>query len=143
MARHVTLGLAVALGLAAPVAAAEVAPNRARLHYQLHCSGCHQDDGSGQPGYVPAFSGRLGTYLSAPGGRAFLIQVPGVSQSLLSDRDLTDVLNFIVDAFDREGTPASFRPFDAREVGRLRTSPLSDTETERRRVLAAARTPPR
>jgi len=137
-----SLGIALALGVAIP-AAAEVNADAAAVRYQLHCSGCHKSDGSGQPGFVPALRGRMGAYLGTPDGRAFLVRVPGVSQSLLSDRDLADVLNFIVDAFDRDGAPAPFQPFEASEVGRLRKATLSDTETERRRVLAAARAPQR
>lgn len=140
MATCVTPGLAAAVAVlfATPAAAADAMGSRAALHYQLHCSGCHNPDGSGQPGSVPALKGRLGGYLGTPQGREFLVRVPGVSQSFLSDKDLADVLNFMVDAFDHEGTPATFQPFRADEVGRLRKASLSDTETERRRVLPAA-----
>jgi mono/diheme cytochrome c family protein len=118
-----------------PIAAS---PYRAQLNYRLHCSGCHKDDGSGQPGFVPPLKGQVGRYLWSEDGRAFLMQVPGVAQSLLNDQDLADVLNYTVRAFDGAGAPPRARRFEAAEVGRLRKRPLTDTDSVRRRVLAAA-----
>ena len=51
----------------------------------LHCQGCHGPDGSGAPGAVPDFHNQVGKFLLVPGGREYLIRVPGVSQSELND----------------------------------------------------------
>ena len=55
------------------------------VDYALHCMGCHRQDGGGTEGKVPALKGSMGRFLSVPGGREFLVQVPGTSQSALSD----------------------------------------------------------
>ncbi|MFO1329574.1 MAG: cytochrome C, partial [Rubrivivax sp.] len=53
----------------------------ARATYLLHCSGCHRPDGSGAPErYVPDLRA-LGRFLQVDGGRAFIVQVPGVMGS--------------------------------------------------------------
>lgn len=106
------------------------------MNYKLHCEGCHKDDGSGQPGFVPTFQGAVSKYLSVPEGRAYLVRVPGTAQSLLNDRDTADVLNWIVRTFDSQHLPAKFTPYSAREVGRLRRDPISESNLERTRILA-------
>ncbi|WP_340644800.1 cytochrome c [Phenylobacterium sp.] len=108
--------------------------DRARFDYRLHCGGCHRDDGSGQPGFVPTLKGQVGSYLWSRDGRAYLVQVPGVAQSFLSDVRLADVLNYIVGDFDPKGPPAGAQPFAADEVGALRKFPLSDATKHRRRL---------
>lgn len=108
--------------------------DRARLDYRLHCGGCHRDDGSGQAGFVPTLKDQVGSYLRSRDGRAYLVQVPGVAQSFLSDARLADVLNYIVGDFDPNGPPAGAQAFAADEVGALRKFPLSDATKHRRRL---------
>lgn len=94
-------------------------------NYMLDCQGCHMPDGSGYPGRVPALRGNVARYLSVPEGRSYIVQVPGSAQSMLSNQDLTDVLNWIVRTMDPEHLPANFVPYQVDEVAALRKNPLS------------------
>ena len=53
--------------------------------YMVHCMGCHMMNGKGLPPEVPAFDSTLGNIVGKPGGRAYVIQVPGASQSPIDD----------------------------------------------------------
>jgi hypothetical protein len=89
--------------------------------YVLHCAGCHKLDGSGSA-RVPALAD-VGRLLERPGGRAYLLSVPGVAQAPLDDARLAALMNWVVGRFgDQPPTP----PFTAAEAGRRRESPLLD-----------------
>jgi len=106
------------------------------VNYMLHCMGCHTPDGRGEPGRVPSVRDTLIPLASKPEGRRFLIQVPGSAQSKLSDADLAEVLNWMVD--NLSAVPAS-RPvarFTAAEVAAYRHKPLVAVKEERRRLIA-------
>jgi cytochrome c len=105
------------------------------MNYLMHCQGCHQDDGSGQPGYVPDFRGTVARFLTLPEGRAYLGRVPGVSQSLLSDTERAAVLNWIIATFDASNVPATFTSYTAHELAVYRTDPVSQANAERDRLL--------
>jgi cytochrome c553 len=110
--------LAPALGHAAPV-------EQVRADYMLACQGCHLDDGRGFPARgVPKLTGYLGNFLKVPGGREFLVQVPGAAQSDLSDARLAALLNWMVRNFSPQQVPDDFVAYGAAEVGRLRAHPL-------------------
>jgi hypothetical protein len=108
------------------------------VDYALHCQGCHLSDGSATPGRVPALAGSLARFLRVPGGRAYLVRVPGVAQAPLDDTALAALLNWVLLRFDSRGLPADFSPYEAQEVGRLRRSPLPDVERERQKLLEEA-----
>lgn len=122
------LGLALAAG---PAGAGDP-----HLDYMLECQGCHRADGSGSPGAVPDLRGSLERLLSAPGGRDFVVRVPGSATSRLSDAALAGVLNWMVRRFAPALT--GFQPYAAAEVGRLRADPLVDVEGRRAELLSAA-----
>jgi mono/diheme cytochrome c family protein len=105
-------------------------------NYALDCQGCHMSDGSGYPGRIPSLRGNVSRYLSVPEGRTYIVQVPGSSQSMLSDRDLTDVLNWIVQTLDPGNLPASFVPYQEAEVAKLRREPLSAPSVLQAKILA-------
>lgn len=105
--------------------------------YMLHCQGCHGPDGSGAPGAVPNFHGQVAKFLLVPGGREYLIRVPGVSQSELSDARVAEVLNWIVSELDGGGRPHGSAPFTAEEVGRRRRPPLADVDVVRAGLMHA------
>jgi cytochrome c553 len=104
--------------------------------YELHCSGCHKRDGSGQGVFVPRLQGQVAQFLHKPGGREFLIRVPGVAQSMLSDKQVADVTNWALVRFDSENIPVNFKPITEKEVASLRQKPLSDASRVRAKVLA-------
>jgi len=118
-----------ALGIAlAATAAAEPPP---RHDYVLHCAGCHKLDGTGSA-RVPALIG-VDRLLARPGGRAYLLGVPGVAQAPLSDARLAALMNWIAGSFG-DGVPQP--PFSGAEVAHLRTTPLRDPGRVRASVLA-------
>ena len=123
----------------AALACASVAAADPALDYTLNCQGCHRADGVGTPGSVPALAGSVGRFLAVPGGREYLSRVPGVSQAGLDDAALAEVLNWMVDRFDREHVPAGFAKFTAAEVGPLRKNPLIDPERVRAELLGRVR----
>lgn len=104
------------------------------LNYQIHCEGCHGADGAGLAGVVPAFAGELSSYLHVLEGREFIIQVPGVSQSSLSDEEVAELMNWMVVAYDPLGVPENFMWYSAEEVALLRSKPISDTVKRRAAV---------
>ncbi len=114
----------------------------AAMNYRLHCEGCHKDDGSGQPGFVPDFRGQISRFLTAEDGRAYVARVPGISQSLLNDAERAAVLNWIATTFDPAHLPASFVPFTADEIARWRHDALSNPTQQRARLLSGEPTNP-
>jgi mono/diheme cytochrome c family protein len=112
-----------------PVLARE--PVLAQHDYALHCAGCHGFDGSGSA-QVPSLSS-MARYLDVPGGRDYVVRVPGVAQAPLSDSRLADLLTWLV---ERHGANALQPPFTPEEVATLRSRPLLDPFAVRRGLLA-------
>jgi cytochrome c553 len=93
-------------------------------NWVLNCQGCHRLDGSGSDATAPSLAGTVAKFLWAPGGREYLVRVPGVATSPLSDADLAEVMNWMLWRYDKEHLPSNFRPFTAAEMGPLRSRPL-------------------
>ena len=125
----------VALATLASIALATAAAGDPQSDYMLQCQGCHRADGSGFGESVPDLRDSVGRFLEVPGGRAFLVQVPGSAQSPLSDARLAGVLNWMIERFGPARVAAGFEPYDAEEVATLRT-PLLDVAAVRARLLA-------
>ena len=106
-----------------------------RINYILHCQGCHLVDGAGTAGKVPALKNEVGRFLHVPGGREFLIQVPGSSQSALTDAEVAAVLNWILENFSSGQLPADFVPYTATEISRYRQPPLADVSAVRANLM--------
>lgn len=105
--------------------------------YMLNCRGCHGPDGSGIVGAAPSFRGQVAKFLSVPGGREYLIRVPGTAQSELSDARTAALLNWLVREFSPHEVPADFVPFSTAEVARYRRPPLTDVGSVRRQLVDA------
>lgn len=142
MARHAhawMTGLVLAVlgtGVLAATGEARNTDARNRTNYLLHCSGCHQPNGDGRPDNgIPRMSGQVGHFLRLPEGRAFLVQVPGTSQSSLNDADTAAMLNWMVRAISLAEVPADFVPYTTEEVTRLRAVPLNDAPHTRQQVV--------
>jgi len=108
------------------------------VDYALNCQGCHLDDGSGTPGSVPRLAGTVGRFLAVPGGREFLVQVPGVATSALDDAALAAVLNWMLARFGPPHLPEKYAPYTAAEVGALRQKPLTNVDRVRAELIGAA-----
>jgi cytochrome c553 len=108
----------------APAPAGVQNAQRAWQNWTLNCQGCHRFDGSGSDATAPGIVGTVAKFLLVPGGREYLIRVPGVATSPLSDADLAEVMNWMLWRFDKEHLPASFQPYTAAEIAPLRARPL-------------------
>ena len=108
----------------------------AEADYMLNCQGCHLPNGSGFPArQVPDLRNQMGRFLSVPGGREFLVQVPGSAQSALNDADLARLLNWMLLRFSAAQLPADFQPYTAAEIGALRKQPLAQVSEVRSELL--------
>jgi mono/diheme cytochrome c family protein len=87
--------------------------------YALNCQGCHGETGVSVP-EIPALAGRIGYFARIPDGRRYLIQVPNVALNPSSDRDIAELMNWVLLTFSRAELPADFRPYTPEEVGQLR-----------------------
>lgn len=108
----------------------------ARANYLLNCMGCHLMDGGGTKDKVPALKGEVAKFLHVEGGREFLVQVPGTSQSRLNNRETADVLNYVLRAFDPDHMPQDFTPYTEDEVARHRGVQLVDAMARRAELAA-------
>lgn len=112
-------------------------PALARQHWILQCQGCHRPDATGTPTTTPTMANLVARFLQVPGGREYLSRVPGVATAALSDKDLTELLNWTLFRFDPAHLPADFKPYGVEEVARLRRQPLrTEANSVRKRLMA-------
>lgn len=103
----------------------------AREAWTLNCMGCHTGDAHAIPGKVPPLSNELGHFVRLPEGREFVMRVPGASNSSLSDAELANVLNWLIDTKNADTRPADFRPYTAQEIAARRRPALTDVAKHR------------
>lgn len=133
MRRAVTITCLLA-ALTATMAAAQPPSRSPRTNYMVNCQGCHLPGGEGVYGKVPPMRGHLANFLMVPGGREFLIRVPGVANSTLNDDDLTALMNWLVPAMGPD-VPDGFAPYTTDEIRRLRHMRLQDVGTLRAALI--------
>lgn len=113
----------------APVLAGALSPHAS---YILQCSGCHLLNGEGAPeAGIPTFPGSVGLIAGADIGRTYMMHVPGVVSASLSDAEIAEVVNYVLDSW---GDGAAH--FTAEEVTRRRAIPVGDVVAFRREVAA-------
>lgn len=143
MSRWSPVLLSSALALANVAAKADDLPgvadaDRARSNYMLNCEGCHGHDGMGNAAaQVPRMKGFVGNFLRVPGGREFVVQVPGSANAALDDAELAELLNWLLPTISAAELPSTYEPYSAREVSRLRKTPEIDVVGRRTRLLRA------
>lgn len=120
--------LAIIIALILPVSighSVELAINhpRAKLNYQLYCQGCHTPSGKGGMG-VPSLFNQVGYFLKTAHGRSYLMQVPGVSYSVLDDKALSEVMNWLIVRYAGDSMPTTWSPYTETETARYRQTPL-------------------
>jgi hypothetical protein len=99
-----------------------------QVAYLTSCGGCHGIEGVSAPQSVPTLRHLTGSFLCTREGREFVVRIPDVALSTLSDRMLTRVMNWVV--FDLGAPVAAGRESDrytVAEVARLRREPLTQT----------------
>jgi len=109
------------------------------VNFQLHCMGCHLADGSGQPGRVPSIRRSLAFLSATRAGRDYVVRVPGVAQSPLSDSDTAALLNWMIRNLSDSNLPRNVADYSAAEVERLRHAPLAKVKDLRARLLGGMR----
>jgi mono/diheme cytochrome c family protein len=92
--------------------------------YTLNCWGCHKPRAEGIPGAVPRLADSMADFLQVPGGREYLVEVPGVAASALSDAEVAQVLNWLLFTFNKAEMPSNFTPYTAAEVAKYRPHQL-------------------
>lgn len=96
---------------------------RTAFNYAINCRGCHGPEAMATHASVPDMKDFIDRFLEVEGGREYLIQVPGVSRSALSDQEVADMLNWLIVTQGRKKTIQ--RPFKEAEIRKHRSSPLS------------------
>lgn len=131
---------ALALAAGGASAAGPDGAARARLDFVHHCIGCHLMDGSGAPSKgIPSMRDALGRFLLVPGGREFIVQVPGVMNSPLNDGEVAALMNWLLPYVAASTMPRDTAPYTADEIARLRKTRPLDVMAERRRLADALR----
>jgi mono/diheme cytochrome c family protein len=100
-------------------------------NFMMECQGCHAIDGSGNISAIPALKNYMAKFLTVPGGREFLVQVPGAAQAPLSDAETAEVLNYLLKKFGPLEIAQQYPPYTAEEVARLRKTPLTEVKQKR------------
>lgn len=108
------------------------------VNFQLHCMGCHLADGSGEAGRVPSIRRSLVIFSGTAEGRAYVIRVPGVAQSPLSDAETAALLNWMARNLSDLTLPPGFADYSAAEIQALRGHPLAQVSVVRARLMRAA-----
>lgn len=134
------------LTLTAGATAADYAPGAPleqltgpRIDFALRCRGCHGFAGEGTPGHVPRLDGFVGMFTWVPGGRDYLMRVPGVARSRLDDARLAAVLNWMLATYGAGQIDPGFIPYSTAEVSSARRRILLDRRSIREELLAAMR----
>jgi mono/diheme cytochrome c family protein len=107
-----------------------------RKEYLLHCSGCHGVSGHGLPSNGIPDLHDAGRWLGLTAGREYLVQVPGISATGLDDELAARMLNYALRTYSADQLSASFQPFTAEEVHRLRTNVATDADRRRQNLDA-------
>jgi hypothetical protein len=113
------------------------------VNYQLHCMGCHLADGSGQMGRVPSIRRSLVLFSGFLEGRNYVVRVPGVAQSPLSDADTAALLNWMAKNLSDVPIRPGFADYSAAEIHGLRDRPLVKVGAIRERLWKTATAKPR
>ena len=126
--------LALTIIVAVPAAADD---RPAPVNYVLRCLGCHLQDGSGLPSAgIPDFVGKVGIFAGSDEGRRYLLHVPGVINSGLSNQETADLLNYIMDTYAGQSMPEGSVPFTADEVAILKAQDVGNVVAYRRQLAA-------
>jgi len=101
----------------------------------LYCMGCHGAQAEGVPGKIPPLAHSLGLYMRTAAGRDYVLRVPGAANSVLSDVQLTAVLNWLAREYDSQELAADVPLFTVAEVASRRHSALAAVLATRREVV--------
>ncbi|MDO6458392.1 hypothetical protein Q4494_14975 [Celeribacter halophilus] len=105
-------------------------------NFVLRCAGCHGFEGAGTPeGGIPAFPNSVGYIAGTERGRTYMMHVPGVVGASLSDREIAEVMNYILDVWGSIDSAPLAAKFTEAEVTRRRAVEVADVVAYRRLVV--------
>jgi mono/diheme cytochrome c family protein len=113
-------------GLPAPLLAQTRDMQASRANYLLSCGGCHGLNGVSNSRLVPDLKDQVGFFMNLPEGRRYVVRLPNVAFSMMTDETLTDVLNYMVFTLGGSSTPKGAKPYTMNEVSLLRHEPLTE-----------------
>ena len=117
------------------------AERSAPVNYVLRCLGCHLQDGTGLPAAgIPDFVGKVGVFTGSDEARRYLLHVPGVINSGLTDGETANLLNYIMETYAGASLPKSYMPFTAEEVALLKSQDVGNVVSYRRKLTEGERT---
>jgi hypothetical protein len=128
IARGAAVALALALAPSGAQAAAPPSDVTVRASFLERCGGCHGVDGRSASVLVPDLRDQVGYFLCTPDGRSYLPRLPNVAFSNVSDARLAELVNYAVFVVGGKSAPRGAARYTAREVGRLRRTPLTTTD---------------
>lgn len=140
--RGVWIALSAIFACASSIAIANDKPysNQGRIDFLLHCSGCHAQDGRGLENKgIPALKDQVGYFLRTDGGRAYVMQIPGLLSAGMSDARAADVTNYILARFAGASLLENFVPYTVDEAKRYRESRPADIPGKRKLLAAELR----
>ena len=138
MIRIAPLTLLPALLFAAPGFAQDKTPH---TNYVLRCAGCHGMGGAGAPSAgIFDFNGMVGAFAGIDEGRTYLMHVPGVSGSGLSDAEIAAVMNYVMETWAGDSLPAAkWSPFSRPWASKRPTTPGPDRRARKSAVAGLGR----
>ncbi len=140
--------------LALAMAALALAGNGQNVYNQF-CSGCHMANGQGNPGAFPPVANSIGSFVKAKEGRALLVHIVafGIQGQLkshgktysgfmppfaqLSNAQVADLYNFILNEWNKKLLPKDFKPFTADEVAKYRAKAMTAADVLKERNALA------
>jgi hypothetical protein len=107
--------------------------NPPAFSYLLHCSGCHIEDGSGDPPEVPDLRQDLDVLLGSTEGRSYMLRVPGITDTPITPQEMADLMNWLIAKLypDLKG----FEKFSAEEVSAGRATRLANPLEARSKII--------
>jgi mono/diheme cytochrome c family protein len=114
--------------------------------FKEKCAACHLQNGEGAPGLYPPLAASLGNYLKVENGRAYLVHsvsygLQGPMQvndvlydgvmprfSRLRDQEIAEVINYVLNEFNKDILPKNFQCLTPDEVKKYRADDRSPTD---------------
>lgn len=113
-------------------------PELAQSDFIEQCAGCHGVRGTTVPAKLPEIKDRVGWFMCTPQARAYLLRLPNVAHSRITDNaQLADLMNYVVFVLGGKSVPQGTKPFTAEEVGYERQFALTSVSLKAERLRLA------
>ncbi|WP_298164334.1 cytochrome C [Novosphingobium sp.] len=113
-------------------------PELAQSDFIENCAGCHGLRGTTVPAHLPEIKDRVGWFMCTPESRAYLLRLPNVAHSRITDNaQLADLMNYVVFVLGGKSVPAGTKPFTGEEVAHERQFALTSVSLKAERLRLA------